>query len=80
MQNYITSGIRTAVPYVIGAVVAWLTQKGVHVSPASVASATAIVTFLVGSLYYVVVRTVERKYPKAGYLLGVPTKPTYGGL
>lgn len=78
MQDLVTSGIRTITPYVVGAVVAWLTQKGVNVPQSSVASATAIVTFIVGSAYYGAVRALEHKYPKAGYLLGVPTKPTYG--
>lgn len=77
MQDIVTSAIRTFVPYVVGAVVAWLTQKGVHVPDSSVASATAFITFLVGSAYYAAVRTLEKKYPQAGYLLGVPKKPTY---
>lgn len=77
MQNYITQQIRTYIPYVIGAVVAWLTQKGVHVPDSSVASATAALTLVFGSVYYLVVSYLERKFPKLGILLGVPKKPTY---
>lgn len=77
MQNIITSGIRTLVPYVVGAVVAWLATKGYHVSDATMASATAFLTFGIGSVYYLVVRSLEHKYPKFGVLLGVPVKPSY---
>lgn len=78
MNDIVTSAVRTVVPYVIGAVVAWLGNKGLHVNSAQVASATAIVTFGVGSVYYVLVRFLESKVPKLGFLLGVPSKPTYG--
>jgi hypothetical protein len=77
MSDQLTSYIRTAVPFIIGAIVAWLTKKGVHVSDASVASATALLTFVFGMVYYVVVRWLEVRYPKLGVLLGVPSKPTY---
>lgn len=77
MQDLVTSFIRTAVPYVVGAVVAWLTQKGVHVPDSAVASATSAVTFVVGTSYYVLVRALEHRWPKFGYFLGVPVKPTY---
>lgn len=77
MQNIATSAVRSLVPYAIGAVVAWLTQKGVHVPPSAVASATAALTFVVGTVYYVAVRALEKRYPQAGILLGIPKPPTY---
>lgn len=76
-NDVLTSVIRTGVPYVIGAVVAWLANKNVHVSDAQVASATAFVAFGIGTGYYMVVRVLETKYPKLGWLLGVPSQPTY---
>jgi len=77
MENVLPSLIRTFVPYVVGAVVAWLANKGVHVPDAEVASATAFLTFVVGTGYYLVVRMLEEKYPKLGVLLGIPIKPVY---
>lgn len=77
MNDLVTSAVRTFCPYAIGAVVAWLTQKGVHVPDSAVASATAAITFAVGTGYYVVVRALEKRYPQAGILLGVPKPPTY---
>lgn len=78
MQDIIKSAIRTFVPYIVGLVFAWLAEKGVHVQPDQVASATALLTFAVGSVYYLVVRLLEHKWPKLGVLLGVPSKPVYG--
>jgi uncharacterized membrane protein (DUF441 family) len=77
MNDILTSFVRTIVPYVIGATVAWLGNKGLHVSDSQVASATALLTFGVGSAYYLVARWLEGKNPKLGVLLGIPTKPTY---
>ena len=77
MQDIVTSGVRTTVPYIVGAVVAYLSQKGVHVPDAAIARATAALTLVVGTLYYHVVRMLEQKYPKLGYLLGIPKQPTY---
>lgn len=78
MSNQITSYIRTAVPLLIGSIVAWLSRKGVHASDAQVAFATAGLTFIVGMVYYIIVRKLEARWPKLGVLLGVPTKPVYG--
>jgi uncharacterized membrane protein len=77
MQDIFTSVVRTFVPSLIGAVVAYLTQKGVHVPPEAVAQATALITLVVGTGYYIVVRALEKRYPQAGLLLGVPKPPTY---
>lgn len=77
MTDQITSYIRTVVPYIVGSVIAWLATKGYHVSDATMASSTALLTFAVGSVYYIVVRWLEQKSPKLGVLLGVPAKPTY---
>lgn len=77
MNDELTSIIRTVVPYIIGGIVSWLSTKGYHVSDANVASATAWLTFGIGSVYYVVVRFLEKKWPKTGFLLGIATKPIY---
>lgn len=74
-SGYVTSVIRTAVPYLIGLIVSWLISLGL---PASVKdAATAILTFVIGTIYYLGVRALEKKWPKLGWLLGSPTAPTY---
>jgi uncharacterized membrane protein (DUF441 family) len=77
MNDALASIIRTGVPYIVGSVVAWLAEKGVQLDAAQVASATAIVAFGIGTGYYLIVRTLESRYPKLGYLLGVPSQPKY---
>lgn len=77
MGDIFTSAIRTVTPYIIGAVASWLATKGINAPDALVAQATAILTFCFGTIYYLVVRYVEQKYPKVGYLLGTPSQPTY---
>ena len=77
MSDIATSIIRTIVPLLIGGVVSWLADKGINAPADVVALSTAIFAFLVGSLYYIVVRALEARWPKLGVLLGKPAKPTY---
>lgn len=77
MQDYVTSTIRTVVPVIVGAVVGFLASKGIDIDQSAVAGLTAFLSGLFTAVYYVVVRFVETKYPKAGWLLGTPKKPSY---
>lgn len=77
MDNYITSTIRTVVPVVVGTVAAFLAAKGVNLDPNALAGLTAFLSGLFTAVYYVAARYLEHKFPKAGYLLGTPKKPTY---
>jgi hypothetical protein len=74
----LTSIIRTAVPYLVGLIVSAFTFAGVTVSDELRASLVSLVTFVIGTVYYVGVRFLEKKWPKIGVLLGVPTPPVYG--
>lgn len=78
MSDYMTSLIRTIVPYLVGLVLAYLTTNGIHLSSEQVVSLSATLAFAIGALYYIVVRALEHKWPKLGWLLGVPSAPTYG--
>jgi len=72
MSDLIVSYIRTLVPIAVGAVVSW------GILPASLSDqAAAAATGAVIGLYYVLVRLLERKWPKLGWLLGTPKAPTY---
>jgi hypothetical protein len=77
MSDQITSYIRTVVPYAIGAIVAWLAAKGINVPEDLIAPTTALITAAAGTLYYIVVRKLEQKWPKLGVLLGVAKTPEY---
>ena len=77
MSDLVTSYIRTSIPLIIGAVVAWLAQKGFTVPPELVTATSGFLTALFAIIYYAIVRKLEVKYPKVGILLGVPKAPEY---
>lgn len=79
---FVTSAIRTAVSYAV----AWLLSlpfAGPAEQLLGVSSTTARTrvvaagVFVVGTLWYLLVRALEAKWPAAGWLLGVPAKPAY---
>ena len=74
MTDYGRSLIRTIVPLLVGSLVAWLATRDIDVDQALILpAADAIIT----AVYYGVVRFVETKVAKAGWLLGVPGAPSY---
>ena len=77
MSDQIISYIRTTVPIIIGALVAWLALRGINVPTGLVEPTTALITALAGTLYYIIVRKLEQKWPKLGVLLGVAKSPEY---
>ena len=69
----IPSAVRTLVPFLVALVAPWaLAHLGVGTDQLS-----AAVTVLLGAIYYLAVRVVEHYWPAAGWLLGIPTAPTY---
>lgn len=77
MSDYVISFIRSNVHVWVGVAVAWMATAGFDVSPAAeVALGTGLVG-VVSALYYGVARKLENRWPWLGYLLGVPTQPTY---
>lgn len=65
------SFIRTAVPLIVGPLIA---RYGFDVDDTSI---SLIVSAVAAWLYYVVVRVLELKAPRVGYLLGLAKQPTY---
>lgn len=74
MSDLTPSIIRTAVPLIVGPLVTWLASKGVDIDGETLTVAVAAV---VGFVYYVGVRLLERRWPALGVLLGSKKKPTY---
>lgn len=81
----ITSLIRTASGYAV----AWLLSlklAGPVLAATGVDSATAkerisaLLVFALGTAYYLAVRFLEQRWPQLGFLLGIPSKPTYTPL
>ena len=74
MNDLLKSMIRTFVPVVVGLILSALAQIGVKVDPGTIAGAVDAI-FIGG--YYAIVRFLESKSPKLGWLLGLPSEPHY---
>ena len=78
MSDTVTGYVRTYVPILVGSVISWLfVTYGVVVSDDIRAQAVAAVTGAVIALYYAAARTLEKKWPVLGKLLGSAKTPTY---
>ena len=74
LNDTVLSFIRTFVPVIVGALVAWLQPLGIQIDTVAAASiATAVFT----AVYYTAARLLEKHFPKAGWLLGAPRQPVY---
>jgi len=71
-HDLIYSVIRTGVPTVIGGLISWGVMPEAWGVPA-----ISFGTILVANGYYLICRVLEEKWPKLGWLLGVPHPPTY---
>ena len=71
MNNMDRNICRTAVPAIIGAVVAWVTKEWMKLPANDLMYLTPVAT----TAYYTAVRFAEEKFPKASWLLGcLPVK------
>lgn len=78
MSDIVIARIRTVVPAIIAAAITWLaTNLDVVISESSAAGVTELAVAVVLAVWYIVVSQIEKRYPKAGWLLGYPKKPTY---
>lgn len=77
MSDFIISQIRTYVPLIVGAIVAWLTTKGIKINPSDASTVVPFLTAVFSGLYYTIVRLLESKFPQMGWLLGIAKKVTY---
>lgn len=66
MSDIATSVVRTVVPLLVGTVVSWLAAQGINAPDSVIALSTALLAFLIGSVYYIVVRRLESKLAEAG--------------
>lgn len=78
LSNYVVSLIRTGVPILVGALLAWLASSlHVVIGPSSQAGLVSLCVAVLSAGYYALVRLLERWKPSLGVLLGVPAKPVY---
>jgi len=71
MNNMDRNICRTAVPAIVGAIVAWVTKEWAKLPANDLMYLTPLAT----TAYYTAVRFAEEKFPKASWLLGcLPVK------
>lgn len=79
VRDKLAALIRTYVPVGVGVVLTLLARKyGVVIDDSISTSLTTGLAGLVSAVYYAVVRVLEAKFPRLGWLLGFAVAPTYG--
>lgn len=74
-MNLLPSIIRTGVPLVVGFIASWLAALGITVDDDQRAVLVSLFGSVVGALYYVVARVLERRFPQLTWLLGSAVQP-----
>jgi hypothetical protein len=75
--NLAPAVIRTFVPIVVAALVDYLARKGLDIDSGTQLALVNVGSMLVATVYYAAVRELERRFPRAGWLLGSPHAPVY---
>lgn len=79
MNALVISYIRTGAALLAGVIATWLaTHLNVVLDDNTQAMLAGLFTAVAGAVYYGVVRALESRWPKLGFLLGVPRTPDYG--
>lgn len=77
LGNYFISVVRTGVPGLVAWVAGWLITVGLEVPKEVQDWAVGGITFGLLLAYYLATRALEQRWPKLGWLLGIPSKPQY---
>ena len=77
MSDLLVSYIRTYVPLAVGGFLGWLLTIGVEVPEVAGQNLEVGVVGLAVAVYYAVARSLERRWPKLGALLGKKAEPHY---
>ena len=80
MSDFLIGQIRTYVPVLVGAVIAWLLSLGVLDEETSREATIALTTFgtaVITGIYYFMVRWGAESFPWLGVLLGYNKAPEY---
>lgn len=81
MKDKLISLIRTFVPILVGTLSAWLVSKGIQLPAEAYGGLESflieVLSVLTATAYYAIVRWLESKWPKLGWLLGYAAAPEY---
>ena len=78
MSNFFIQVIRSLVPIVVSFIVGLLAAVSIQLPAEVTAGLSLSLGTLAGSLYYIGVAWLERKWSWFGWLLGVARNPIYG--
>lgn len=76
-MNVVPSVIRTGVPLLVGVGVSFAAAKGIHISPETEAQVVVLMGAVAASVYHWLVRVLEERWPRFGWLLGIARAPSY---
>lgn len=75
MSDYVKSVIRTVSSYIVAVLAKWLAEKlGFQIDEAGLTEAFIVIF---GAVWYGIIRLLEQKFPKLGWLIGWNTRLTY---
>jgi len=69
------SYLRTAVPLLVAAIASWLVGLGIDVTDELKELISTAIGALIGTIWYVIVRQLEKRWPALGVLIGYPKSP-----
>ena len=75
MNTLVSSLIRTYVPILVGAFIAWLITLGIELDADVQAALVVALTGVLQAAYYTAARLLERKFPAMSILLGSGSQP-----
>jgi hypothetical protein len=76
-NNQTPALIRTWTPILVGALISFLTARGIDLDDSTSTALFLTMTALIQGVYYTVVRLIEVKAPQFGWLLGLAKAPAY---
>lgn len=78
LSDQVYAKIRTLVPMAVGVLATWLlTRSGIVLDEQTSAALAMVTTGVLSGAYYVAAKWLEKRWPQAGWLLGVPKAPVY---
>ncbi|WP_133411797.1 hypothetical protein [Agromyces badenianii] len=78
MNPNISAVVRTLTAYIVGAIVAGFTLANIHVPDEGAAALTGFLVIVLANAYYLLITLLARIWPGVGYLLIIPSEPSYG--
>ena len=77
MNDSVIAQLRTTVPALVGAGVAWAASRGIDIDPETQGAAIVAFTGIFTAIWRFLLGLAEKHAPNLGWLLGYPKQPSY---